>query len=272
MLDLHIHTSLSFDAKGEFDEHVACAIKSGLKIIGFTEHWDFDRWDPAKNFIAHKESERLVRGYTGAIEVLFGAELAYHPHFEQDALARLSEVEPDYILGSVHEIDGLMVAEALESGQYFERHGKKGFGLYFEQVARFAETGKYDIFGHLDVVKRFSVLFGYPFHEEAYKSIIEHILSVLVKRGKSLEINTSGLRQPPGAPYPSLKVVQWFFECGGKYLTIGSDSHHPETVGQGCDQVIADLIGLGITDLTIYRKRTPVPLNVIGEPKRHLFR
>lgn len=272
MLDLHIHSSLSFDAKGEFYEHVEQAIKKGFKIIGFTEHWDFDRWDPTNDFTTHKTSESLIRDYSGPIEVLFGAEFAYHPHFAKDALMRLSEVDLDYILGSVHEVDGLMVAEALESGQYFERHGKKGFGLYFEKIAEFAEVGEFDILGHLDVIKRFSVLFGFSFHEEVYKSIIEHILSVLARKGKALEINTSGLRQPPGVSYPSLKVVQWFFENGGKYIAIGSDSHDPETVGSGCDQMITELKNLGIIDLTVYRKRSPVALNIIGEPKQHLFR
>lgn len=263
MIDLHIHTNISPDGKEPFDNYTHVAMEKGLKIIGFTEHWDLDRWDENAEFTVHKQSELICRAYKGPIEVLYGAELAYHEKYKEYAQKYVSEVCADYILGSIHEVEGYMITELEETGQYFEKYGKKGFGMYFEAAGKFAQEGIFDVFGHLDVIKRFSVLYEFPFVLDRHKDIIRDILKVLAKRGKGMEINTSGLRQAPGSSYPGLQVAEWFFDLGGKYLTIGSDSHTSETVGFGCDSVISKLQHMGIIDFTIYRKREPVSLNII---------
>lgn len=263
MIDLHIHTNISPDGKEPIENYVHIALEKGLKIIGFTEHWDFDRWDETAEFTAHKESESVCRTYKGPIEVLYGAELAYHDKYKGYVEKYMAEVCPDYILGSIHEVEGYMITELEETGQYFEKFDKKGFGMFFDAVGKFAHDGIFDVLGHLDVIKRFSVLYEFPFVLERHKDVIKDILKVLVKRGKGMEINTSGLRQAPGSSYPGLQVVEWFFEQGGKYLTIGSDSHSSETVGFGCDSVISKLQHIGIIDFTIYRKRVPVSFNII---------
>jgi histidinol-phosphatase (PHP family) len=263
MIDLHIHTNISPDGKEPIENYVHIATQRGLKIIGFTEHWDFDRWDENAEFTVHTRSEAVCRAYKGPIEVLFGAELAYHPQYKSQVEKYMDEVCPDYVLGSIHEVEGYMITELEETGQYFEKYGKKGFGMFFDAVGRFAQDGLFDVLGHLDVIKRFSVLYEFPFVLERYKDAIKDILKVLIKREKGMEINTSGLRQAPGSPYPGLQVVKWFFDLGGKYLTIGSDSHDSETVGFGSDTVISKLQQMGIIDFTIYRKRVPISLNII---------
>ncbi|HNW31606.1 MAG TPA: histidinol-phosphatase HisJ family protein [Caldisericia bacterium] len=272
MIDLHIHTELSPDAKGTFEQYISFAIEHGLKIVGFTEHWDFDRFDPTCNFDVHKKSQEICRGYCGPIEVLYGAEIGYHRIYEDYVTKCLDEVKLDFILGSVHEVEGLMISEVAETGEFFSKFGKKGFQIYFEAVANFAQDGIFDVLGHLDVIKRFSVLYDFPFKEEQHKAQIIEILDILVARNKALEINTSGLRQPPGASYPSLKVARWFFERGGKYITVGSDSHEPAMTGRGCDETIQNLINMGIIDITIFKERYPIVLNVIGEPSQGFVR
>ena len=263
MIDLHIHTNISPDGKEPFENYTKVAVEKGLKIIGFTEHWDFDRWDEKKEFTVHKQSEIACRSYKGPIEVLYGAELAYHEQYRNYAEYYLAQVNLDFIIGSVHEVQGYMITELEETGQFFEKFGKKGFGIFFEAVGRFAQDGLFNVLGHLDVIKRFSILYEHPFVLERYKEVIKDILRTLVKRGKGIEINTSGLRQAPGSSYPSIQTVEWFFELGGKYLTIGSDSHASETVGYGCDTVIADLQHKGIIDFTVFRNQVPVSLNII---------
>jgi histidinol-phosphatase (PHP family) len=48
-----------------------------------------------------------------------------------------------------------------------------------------------------------------------------------------LEINTSGLRQAPGEPYPASTVLRWYREAGGEVLTVGSDAHQAGDLGAG---------------------------------------
>ena len=138
MIDLHIHTELSPDAKGTFDQYISSAIEHGLKIVGFTEHWDFDRFDPACNFDVHKKSQETCMGYCGPIEVLYGAEIGYHRIYEDYVTKCLDEVKLDFILGSVHEVEGLMISEVAVTGEFFSKFGKKGLQVYFEAVANFA--------------------------------------------------------------------------------------------------------------------------------------
>jgi histidinol-phosphatase (PHP family) len=53
----------------------------------------------------------------------------------------------------------------------------------------------------------------------------------LIKRGKGMEINTSGLDRV-GDFLPSRAHIKRFRELGGEIITVGSDAHDPSRVGQ----------------------------------------
>lgn len=262
-LDLHLHSSISPDCRTPLDLQVQAAEKLGLETIAVTEHWDFDRWHPNRGFSIHERSREALRSGKWQIEVLFGAELAFHKHFEEYARHYVSITPLDFVLGSVHELGTLNISELEEAKELFELHGKKTFDIYFDSVSYLAGTLLFDSLAHFDIVKRFALEGGYSFKVKEYKSVICDILDLLAKNGKALEINTSGLRQSPKEQFPGFQVVEWFLERNGKYISIGSDAHRPEHVGYELDFVTGKLKEMGVKELTVFRKRLPMPFSII---------
>ena len=60
---------------------------------------------------------------------------------------------------------------------------------------------------------------------------MEEILDTLVRKGKGLEINTSGLDRI-GDFFPGREYLRRFRELGGEIVTVGSDAHTLNRVGR----------------------------------------
>ena len=66
------------------------------------------------------------------------------------------------------------------------------------------------------------------------------MLRALAEQGLTLEINTSGVRQPGcGITHPNLPIVRRFRELGGERITIGADAHRPADVGADLETAAA---------------------------------
>lgn len=91
--------------------------------------------------------------------------------------------------------------------------------------------GGFDALGHMDFPKRY---YGKIYYEEA---TINEIFRNLLDEDLVIEINTSSLRKGHEQMMPSGKLLEIYKANGGKYVTIGSDSHVVEDVGE--DYVMA---------------------------------
>lgn len=92
---------------------------------------------------------------------------------------------------------------------------------------------------------------------DEYEDIIKEIFATLIKNGKGIEINTSGLRQKIGKPLPDLYYVKMFREMGGEILTIGSDAHCTADLGKGINEGIEIAKQAGFDKVAFFKKRTP---------------
>jgi histidinol-phosphatase (PHP family) len=89
-----------------------------------------------------------------------------------------------------------------------------------------------------------------------HREITDAILQELVKRGKGMEINTSGVDRA-GDYLPSEAFLRRFKELGGEIVTVGSDAHDPSRVGQYVPQalqLLKDIFGHVCT----FQNRQPV--------------
>ena len=121
------------------------------------------------------------------------------------------------------------------------------------------QSGLFDIIAHFDIVKWHGVGFYGPFQAEIFAGEIESILTAMVEHGIGLEINASGLFQPPAEPYPVPDIVQRYAAVGGTIVTVGSDAHHTTQVGQGIEGVISLARASGIRHLTSFHQRRAQP-------------
>ena len=89
MYNLHTHTYRCNHADGEDREYIECAIKSGIKVLGISDHcpqffpntdyYSHFRMKPelAKDYVESIRS--LAREYENDIKILVGFETEYYP-------------------------------------------------------------------------------------------------------------------------------------------------------------------------------------------------
>jgi histidinol-phosphatase (PHP family) len=90
---------------------------------------------------------------------------------------------------------------------------------------------------------------------EAYKDVIDPILSYLVENEKGIELNTAALTKGLRNPNPCREIIKRYRELGGEIITIGSDSHVPETLGNHFDKAAEILTDCGFKYYCIFANR-----------------
>lgn len=261
LADYHMHCRFSPDSRSAPEEMCAAAVKAGLAEIALTDHFEF--FPPGKfadkpyTIANMREQQRALdrcrEKFAGKLVIRNGIEVG-QPQCSPDAAAELMrEVAFDYVIGSVHKMNGLDLGLTEYTDENIPALVKQNLGML--QVL--AETGDFDCMGHLDIIKRYAANQGKQIDLMGWKDEVEPILRTLIRRGKGLEINTSGLRQSARETLPSVAVLQFYRELGGEILTIGSDAHRPEDVGAGFDEALSVAKAAGFRQIAVYEKRQP---------------
>lgn len=258
-VDYHIHSHFSSDAESTMAEHCQRAISLGLAEIGFNEHADFDPEDEGTGFLNWDDYSAAINQsrehFRGRLTVRKGLEMCFQPCLADEIFGYFGDKEEDvdYLMGSVHWIDHKRVGKDF----FASLSEEEAYGIYFDQVAQLAQTGHFDILGHLDLVKRHGTRYYGPFRFDRYRSQIGGVLELVVQKGMALEVNASGLRQAPGEPYPGLATLQLYRRLGGELVTIGSDAHSADLLGSGVLSSLDLLKQAGFRWLTLFDRRKP---------------
>lgn len=246
MFDFHMHSQVSFDGRDSAVNMARAALDAGLKEICFTDHMDYDPLDPGRNLrfdIAHynKEYEPLqVPGLVVRRGFEFGMLPDNREQFQMDLIRR----DWDFVIGSIHFVDGLDVYfDAYWSDKTYYQAIFHGFE---ETLSCVKHHDDFDVLGHLTYLgKSHANPVKTPILYEAYREVVDEIFKVLVSKGKGLECNTSGL-DSCSVLLPDVSYLRRFKELGGQIVTVGSDAHHSNRVGQYCKeacQVVQDIFG-----------------------------
>jgi histidinol-phosphatase (PHP family) len=240
--DLHVHTRVSKDSVQEPDAYVTEAIKRGIKYLGFTDHLDLDPIDKDFGYYRYDDAlrdiKRLRARYAGKINLLFGVEVTYQSGLEKSILQSTQGKEYDFLMGSVHRLEGYTIAGASGLPFFDGKSEEAAYNMYFDEMEKLVDMNYFHVIGHFDVIKRYGVKFFGPFDASKYKNRIKSILGKVVKSGAVLEINSSGFRQFPKEPYPSKEILQYYVEVGGREITIGSDAHSIKQFGNNLDDAV----------------------------------
>lgn len=247
LVDLHVHSTCSADGLSSIGEYALRAAAEGLAAVGFCEHVDFDPRDQDYGYLdpSHYDEEfAQACALAPQVQLWQGVEIAYQASLEDEIRAWLGHRRWDCVVTSVHLVDyadgWAIISEPNTSGAYFATHNsRQAYVPYFEELLRAAQSGLGDLLGHLDLIKRYGVAHYGPFEPAAFEDEIRTVLRAAIESGVGLEINTSGLRQSPGEPYPTLTVLRWYRELGGELLTVGSDAHHADNLGAGIAEALA---------------------------------
>lgn len=261
MQDYHIHSSFSGDSDMSMDDACKKAINLGIKEIAFTDHIDLYWPGPIKfEIIDLKQYASTIKGfqekYQEKLTVKLGVELGIQPHSADETKILIAETDLDYIIASIHCVDGMDICEE----RFFnQKTPYQAYFRYFEEVLHMVESFEpFSVLGHLDVIRRY-----YPNPEERninyrdFAEIIDNIFISLIRKNKGIEINTSGFRYGLESFLPSLDFLKRYRQLGGEIVTIGSDAHTPDFVGYKLDQAIDMIKESGFRYITGFNKLEP---------------
>jgi len=259
LIDYHIHTHASFDCFEHARAMCESALKAGMDAVAFTDHVDFlpDRpldWQ-TDLAAAFREIDEVAEQFLGVLEVARGVEIGQPQFNEREARRLHEEFSPDFIIGSIHYLDPTY---DMGMSGVADRDPVALFIAYLEMVKHLAQYGDYDVLGHLTYPWRyFKRERDYDFRTENYLELFVEIFDIVVERGRGLEVNTSGLRQPLADTLPNERILALFRQCGGRFVTTGSDAHTPDHVGDGIEEATAMIRRVGFEGISTYRDRIP---------------
>lgn len=257
--DYHMHSDNSCDCRVPMAEMCRAAIAKGIPEISFTEHFDEKpedvcngRYDPDRYF---RDLEACRAEFTPqGLTIKAGVEVG-EGHLYQESVRRVLDSYPyDLVLGSLHWNGD----ESIFSRTYFEkRTPDQAAKQYFAEMIEMIQAGGFDILSHLDVIKRYGYRVYGRFDVRDHETEIRAVLEATIKAGIVPEINTSALRMEVNQTHPTLEVIGWYYEMGGRGLSIGSDAHTTDSLGVGLDTAVRIAKQVGFTHLTQFTNRQP---------------
>lgn len=249
-------------AHGSLDEYILAAMAKGITEFGFSDHAPIpDHLREGITMAPHEIEEYISaviakkKEYSGRIDVKLGFEVDY-PLFGTLEKRYLDDSRFDYIIGSVHFIDGWGFDNPDNAWRFGERDIDSIYTDYYRILESLASSGLCDIIGHFDLVKKF----GHRPVSDMSK-VVERIAKILSARGTVVEINTSGLLKPVAEIYPSDDIIEILFRENVP-VTLGSDSHSPGDVCYGYPDAIEKLKRTGYRKVSGFSRRKRHELNL----------
>jgi histidinol-phosphatase (PHP family) len=275
------------DGSGSVEAYVAAAREAGLAAVGVSSHAPVPfpcEWTMTlERFGQYVADVRAAQErWRGRFPVWLGVELDYlDPAVVPEGLVfqreRVLAAGIEYAVVSLHfvgrdpegrpwAVDESAESFARQVDVVYRGDVRRLVEEYYgtlERLARWARTLPFPVVvGHLDKVKQWNAGERY-FAESAdwYREAVERALAAIRAAGVPIEVNTSGLRRPIGAPYPGEWVLR---RCREQAIpvTIGADAHRPEDVAAGFSEARALLTTIGYRETLVLGATgwDPVPL------------
>lgn len=218
--NFHTHTYRCGHASGTEREYIETAIRSGLKVLGFSDHTPqiFDgsyvsriRMSPEEGFRYAETINSLKKEYEKDIKILLGFEAEFYPKSFSKLLDLYGQIKPDYVILGQHasndEYDGeFFVVPTAE---------EKLLARYVEQVLEALDTGIFSYIAHPDVI-------NFIGDDKVYLKYMTLLCEKAKEKRVPLEINFLGLSD--NRFYPSKRFLQCA-EYVDNEMIFGIDAH-----------------------------------------------
>ena len=255
-IDYHIHTKFSGDSDASPVDYIKQAIKMQLEEICFTDHRDFDY--PIDSFDLDIETYyqtimALKKEYQDKIKIKWGIEIGLDLNYFQEINDLINQYPFDFVIGSIHVIDHT----EFYYGDFFKGLTKKKANRrFFEETLKCVKTFDcFNVLGHLDYIMRYGPYDNKKVEHTKYQDIIDEIFKTLIDKDKGIEVNTSGYAVNGNCGFPNYNQVKRYFDLGGRIITIGTDSHTVDRIGQHVEDVKDNLKKIGFKEISTFTNR-----------------
>ena len=262
--DGHNHTKhFSPDAGQTIDELIAEAKSKGFTRIGITEHYEVEYPDDGLDWTFDlKEYDKAFESWrerAGELELLKGIEFGYVPGVEKE-IERLSALIPfDVVLLSVHLFRG---KDFYVDRECYKLPAKELHGEYIANMAEMCEKcDNYNVAAHYDYINRYADnKSDFVTYDECPKEF-DRLFEALITKDKALEINTKSIKKHIDGGFtrslPDAGILNRYRAMGGRYISLGSDSHFPGTFAVCYGEAIEYLKSLSFTETVYFKDRKP---------------
>lgn len=252
--DYHVHSTYS---DGSFIEFMAtAAAEAGLSGIGIADHCivsdepSEDRYRREMGFnldLTYERRRDAIERLRDRVDVrLFDAvELDYEPHDEAAIEAFLEEAAFDYAIGSVHDLEGVNVHVRDYFAEKSEAERRALVDGYFEKLVALADSELFAVAAHPDLVERNPALRGLATREHYDRAAAAFADSRTVP-----ELNAGRVLDEYGTLHPAPEFLDALAERGVA-VSVGTDSHQPETIAPRVERLEAELTERGLESVQL---------------------
>ena len=248
--DFHSHV-----ARSSARQMARTARDKGLRILGLSEHiFQMTEARPTLQHLPDEGPTLLFAAYSDAvrdaarevsIETRLGLEVDYIPGLNEQIQAFLPGHGWDFLIGSVHEVDGIFFED---DGITNREKGEARWLRYFTLLREVAACGAFSLVSHPVRMRTENAFLPATFDDE-----LEKLAEEAARCDVALEINGYDMLH-----YPSL-VRRLARACALHHtpVSVGSDAHYPARVAQAHALSEEILREAGISKVRIWRRMEP---------------
>lgn len=271
LTDYHLHTEFSDDSREPMERQIERAIELGFDEICFTDHVDYgikkdwsegnikwrggdgvgtaaEQMEPLAN-VNYPEYfskiDRMREIYKDKITIRKGLEFGIQT-ITVGSYKKLYDKyrdQLDFVLLSIHQVNNQEFwNQDFQRGRTQKEYNEKYYQEIYDVMKVFKD---YSVLAHLDLLVRYDKAGIYPF--EYVKDIVAEILKLAIADGKGIEINTSSWHYGLEDTQPSREILRLYKDLGGRIVTIGSDAHSTQYLGDhiaDANKILKEEIGL----------------------------
>jgi histidinol-phosphatase (PHP family) len=244
LIDYHLHVVAHGDRPMTVENILAyCEVaqERGVLQMGITEH---DRYLYEIDVAAFQEAREKTD-----VELRLGIEIDFVPGKEERMDRDSTALPYDYVIGSVHQVDGEEVDRVTDQTIYEKWDTYRLYEEYYANVREAALCGRFDVLGHPDLIKIFR-----RFPQRDITEMLEDTADAVSESGIVVDVNAAGLRKPVGEIYPSRKLLEMFHRRGVPII-LSSDAHAPDQVGMGYDRSLPLVRDVGYREVVTFSER-----------------
>lgn len=252
--DSHIHTRHSHDSVAEIYEYIEQAKLMKISHLCFTDHVDpiYAEYFPEEFFKNLRHNQSI-----SDITLKAGIEFS-EPHLNQELFHQLSNnYQYDMIIGSLHLVNGVFPSPKIRDRIPM----REFYDAYWKEIDKMIDFGRFDVVGHIDYPRRAYDMVLY--NEKQLSDIFKKLLD----KNMIIEINTSSMRRGATEPMPTKEILELYKHVGGQYVTVGSDAHRPEHLGEFKDAAKSVIKDIGLQEV-IFEQRKIVKINWLLRNRR----
>jgi histidinol-phosphatase (PHP family) len=256
----HNHTNWS-DGDCTLEEQIEGARAAGLDELGISDHYVlYPGGQSVEWSITFERLGEYVRYLEEAAAkttcpiLRVGIEADFFPGTVERLRNLLALYPFDYVIGSVHFVDGFPIDEKAENWDALSDAGRNDmWRRYWGRVKELAESGVYDFLAHPDLPKKFG-------HRPTVdvSDAVHAALDAIARADMAIEINTAGWHKPVGEAYPTLELLMAARKRDIPLL-INADAHSPGHLVRDFERARALAREAGYAQLVRYEKRRRYP-------------